>query len=84
MKNGVGKSVHNQVCSLRQDSEKHSHSNSRITSRHSSLSSTNRQDVAANEATLEVLLVQGRLIEECQKLEAEASYLGKYGQKKRR
>ncbi|KAJ8375829.1 hypothetical protein SKAU_G00064090 [Synaphobranchus kaupii] len=57
----------------------HSRSNSKATSRHSNLSSANRQEaaaeVAANEATLEVLLEQERQIEELQRLEAEAAHL---------
>lgn len=49
-------------------SSTHSRRNSRVASRHSSLSAANRQDaaaeVAANEATLEVLLEQERHVEE--------------------
>ncbi|XP_051813072.1 uncharacterized protein LOC110968427 isoform X1 [Acanthochromis polyacanthus] len=60
-------------------SSAHSGSRSRITSRHSSLSSARRQDaaaeVAASEATLEVLLEQEGHIKEIQRLEAEAADL---------
>lgn len=63
---------HHTKCSK---SSAHSRSNSKITSRRSSQSSAHRQDaaaeVAANEATLQVLLEQEHYIEELERLEAE-------------